>query len=185
MRFRFLFAVVLAACAGACGAEPGAHAAAEPTHATARDAELARIAAGVRAELPEVRTIGVDELAARMQAGETPLLLDVRAEEEFAVSHLAGALRAETLAEAQALLEGEPRGREVILYCSVGVRSGRLADALRRAGWTDARNLEGSIFAWANAGHPVFRGDERVREVHPYDAAWGRLLERSLWSELE
>jgi rhodanese-related sulfurtransferase len=165
--------VVLAA---ACTAEPDSH---------AHDIEHARLAAGLRAELPEVAVIGVDELAERMQAGERPLLVDVRSQAEFAVSHLAGARRAETQAEAEALLAGEPREREVILYCSVGVRSGHLAEALRRAGWTNVRNLEGSIFAWANAGHPVWRDGERVREVHPYDEHWGRLLERSLWSELE
>lgn len=173
---RPVFLAPLLVLAAACTAEPGSD---------AHDIEHARLAAGLRAELPEVQTIGVGELAARMQAGEAPLLLDVRSEEEFAVSHLAGARRAETLDAALALLEGEPREKEVILYCSVGVRSGRLAEALRRAGWTNVRNVEGSIFAWANAGHPVWRDGERVREVHPYDEYWGRLLERSLWSELE
>lgn len=151
----------------------------------AGDSELGKLKSALRAELPDVPRIGVGELAQRLQAGETPLLLDVRAEREYAVSHLAGALRAETPEAAEALLVGEPKTREVIVYCSVGYRSGHLAQALRRAGWTNVRNLEGSIFEWANTGHAVWRGDESVREVHPYDTQWGRLLDRSLWSGLE
>lgn len=151
----------------------------------AGDSELGRLKLELREELPDVPTISVAELAARLDAGEEPLLLDVRAQGEFDVSHLAGARRAETLEAAQALLEGEPRQREVIVYCSIGYRSGHLADDLRRAGWTNVRNLEGSIFEWANTGHPVWRGDERASVVHPYDAHWGRLLQRGLWSELE
>jgi rhodanese-related sulfurtransferase len=168
--------VPLVLLAVACTAEPGSD---------EHDVEHARLAAGLPAEPPEGQTVTASALAARMQAGETPLLLDVRSEAEFAVSHLEGARRAETLEAAQALLAGEPREREVILYCSVGVRSGRLAEDLRRAGWTNVRDLEGSIFAWANAGHPVWRDGRQVREVHPYDEHWGRLLERSLWSGLE
>ncbi len=42
------------------------------------------------------------------------------------------------------------------------------------------QNLKGSIFQWANEGRPVVRDGEPVREVHPYDAVWGRLLDRDL-----
>ena len=179
------FAAFLLVCSvAACTVESEAEA--PPAEAAAlRSTELERVQSELRAELPDVPRIGVDELAARLEAGERPLLVDVRAEREYAVSHIADARRAETVEEAEALLAGEPREREVILYCSVGVRSGHLAEALRRAGWTDVRNLEGSIFAWANAGHPVWRDGVRVREVHPYDARWGRLLDPALRSELE
>jgi hypothetical protein len=45
-------------------------------------------------------------------------------------------------------------------------------------------NLEGSLFEWANLGYPLFRGTAAASKVHPYNANWGRLLERRLWSEL-
>ena len=41
-------------------------------------------------------------------------------------------------------------------------------------------NLEGSLFKWANEGRPVYRGSERVQEVHPFDEDWGELLDESL-----
>jgi hypothetical protein len=36
------------------------------------------------------------------------------------------------------------------------------------------------VFEWANSGYPVFRDGEAVREVHPFDAEWGRLLDPEL-----
>ena len=62
----------------------------------------------------------------------------------------------------------------------MGYRSARIADRLETAGFRDVRNLTGSIFQWANEGRPVVRDGEPVREVHPYDAVWGRLLDRDL-----
>jgi rhodanese-related sulfurtransferase len=51
-----------------------------------------------------------------------------------------------------------------------------MASRLRAAGFTDVRNLEGSIFQWANERRPLVREEEPVSQVHPYNALWGRLL---------
>ena len=49
---------------------------------------------------------------------------------------------------------------------------------MRRHGvYTNVRNLDGSIFQWANEGRPLVRGNQRVQDVHPYDENWGRLLD--------
>jgi hypothetical protein len=39
------------------------------------------------------------------------------------------------------------------------------------------RNLDGSIFAWANEGRPLERNGQPAQLVHPYDALWGKLLD--------
>ena len=49
-------------------------------------------------------------------------------------------------------------------------------------------DLEGSIFEWANSGHPVVRGEDSAREVpvsevHPFDDRWGLLLSEELRSQ--
>ena len=179
MRVPLLLLVVPLALA--CSAEP------QPLAMSpqARSREWRLLEQQIRDAFPDVPITTVDELASRMERGDpAPLLLDARAEEEFAVSHLDGARRAQTLDEALALLPGESRAREIVVYCSVGYRSAHLARDLQQAGYTNVANLEGSIFAWANAGRPVYRGGEPVREVHPYDEEWGRFLERSRWSKL-
>ena len=60
-----------------------------------------------------------------------------------------------------------------------------MAQRLSEAGFTNVVNLEGSIFEWANQGHPVYREDRAVALVHPYDAVWGLLLKKDLRAPLE
>ena len=137
----------------------------------------------VRESFPDAPTLTVDQLEATLAdpAGPQPVLLDARAEQEWAVSHLDGGLLAPDTDAALAVLVGRPLDTPIVVYCSVGYRSGALTEELLERGYTDVRNLEGSIFEWANRGLPVVREDELVTEVHPYDAEWGRLLDARYW----
>ena len=129
----------------------------------------------VRTRYPDVPQVSVEELEAALAGPDAPLLLDARAREEFEQSHLAGALPApdaESVLEAVTTLAPE---REIVVYCSVGMRSSDLARTLRERGFA-ASNLEGGIFAWANAGHATYSGERREDRVHPYDERWGALL---------
>ncbi|MGH7516381.1 MAG: rhodanese-like domain-containing protein [Gemmatimonadales bacterium] len=106
-----------------------------------------------------------------------PLMLDARTAPEYELSHLAGARRIDPIRPLLRHMEAFPRDTPIVVYCSVGYRSGRVADWLRRQGFTNVRNLEGSLFAWANDGRPMEADGRPVKEVHPYNASWGRLLE--------
>lgn len=145
--------------------------------------EFGRLKEELRSALPGVARTTVGQLAEEIAGDTPPVLIDARSAEEYAVSHLRGARRAETVDEALNLLQGVEPGRAVVVYCSVGYRSGYLARDLAARDVANVSNLEGSIFEWANTGHPVYRGDERVRVVHPYDEEWGRFLRRDLWAE--
>lgn len=137
----------------------------------------------VRSEFPEVSHVSVEELARALESKDgRPILLDVREKEEHAVSHLPGAVRVPpgSGGEGVEALAGVPRDAPIVAYCSVGYRSSQLAAALRARGFTNVRNLEGSIFEWANRGMPVERNGTEVDEVHPYDDDWGRLLNPEL-----
>ncbi len=138
----------------------------------------ALVNAKIRSEFPDVPRITTDELAAWLpdRSRPAPLLLDVRTRAEFEVSHLPGAKHVEP--DAPASVVRESKDRAIVTYCSVGYRSGAFAKKLRAAGFTNVLNLEGSIFRWANEGHPVFRGSQRVAEVHPYNGTWGMLLKK-------
>ena len=137
----------------------------------------------IRAKFPQVAQLSTDSLHTWLEESKTaerPLLLDVREKEEYGVSHLKDAVSALTKEEALQALEGVAPDRPVVLYCSVGYRSSEMAGFLQQRGFKQVYNLEGSIFAWANEGRPVYRGDERVLEVHPYDRVWGKLLKKVL-----
>lgn len=136
------------------------------------------VEARIQEAFPDVPSIDTTALSRMMQdPTRSLLLLDVRQADEFAVSHLQDAARVASPDHAAELLRGAPAGTTIVAYCSVGFRSARLVAALRERGLADVHNLNGSIFRWANEDRPLFRGDIPVREVHPFDEAWGVLLQ--------
>lgn len=111
---------------------------------------LALVTAGaVAADAVSVGTV-------RQQLGQpgAPLLLDVRTAAEFAGGHVPGAVNIPVQALAQRLAE-VPKGRPVIVYCESGRRSARALDLLKEAGYTDVREMDGSMAAWREAGFAV------------------------------
>jgi rhodanese-related sulfurtransferase len=147
---------------------------------------LDEMKAVVRSRFPEVPQLQTAELANWLADPhrEHPLLLDVRTEPEFKVSHLAGAVRVDPSAKVTQLCPFLNDHRAIVVYCSVGYRSSDLATRLRAAGQTNVSNLEGSIFAWANEDRPLVTGSNQpVRVVHPYNQTFGKLLRRDRWPE--
>lgn len=134
----------------------------------------------IRLQYSTVAQLSTDSLAAWLARPDTarPLLLDVRAPEEYQVSHLRNAWLAPDLNRALKLLAETPTDTPIVAYCSVGYRSSKLVEQLQQAGYTRVFNLEGSLFEWANKGYPVYQDTIEVEEVHPYDDSWGRLLKR-------
>ena len=134
--------------------------------------------AKIRHDFPAVKWITTSELAAWLADKErpAPLLLDVRTQAEYDVSHLPKAERVEP--DSSPATVQQPKDRPIVTYCSIGYRSGAFAQKLTAAGFTNVLNLEGSIFAWANEGRPVLREGVRVAQVHPYNRAWGLLLRK-------
>ncbi|MDJ1182473.1 rhodanese-like domain-containing protein [Roseofilum casamattae] len=134
--------------------------------------------AQIRAEFPTVKHIGITDLEQHLlpTQQEKTLIVDVRAPEEFAVSHLKGAVNLED-PEAILQLAQQQQAEQIVLYCSVGYRSAQMAQMIEEQGWDAVVNFEGSIFEWANSGRPVFLKSEEVEVVHPFDPVWGKLLD--------
>lgn len=134
----------------------------------------------VRGRFPEIRQITTAGLETRLQSPEPgkPLtvLLDARTAEEFAVSHLPGAVHLDVGKVTPEALNRLSRQEDVIVYCSAGYRSCQLARKLEDQGFLKVWNLEGGLFAWANEGRKLQRGDQSVSEVHPYHPFFSRLL---------
>lgn len=140
--------------------------------------DLASYSRSLHEEFPDVQTISTAELAV---VKKVPVLLDVRTEKEFAVSHLPGAVQAEKDVAEQLLKMGVPKDREIVVYCSVGYRSAQLAEKLSAAGFLHVLNLEGSIFAWTNEGRSLVNANGPTTGTHPYDRKWGRFLKKNHW----
>ena len=139
----------------------------------------------VREAFPEVPQMTTQQLAVMraQDAASDIVLLDARSVAEFNVSHLPGAVLASNARMALEALEANAPELTVVVYCSVGYRSSRLAEKLRARGFENVFNLEGSLFQWANEGRPLYRGKERAYRAHPYDEEWGQLLDKRFWSD--
>ncbi|MGB5135155.1 MAG: rhodanese-like domain-containing protein [Prochlorococcaceae cyanobacterium] len=146
--------------------------------AGASDQQLAaeverRYAAFHRRLFPAVPDISVAEwLRAGGPAGpgRRAQLVDVRAAHEQAVSILPGAISRQAFERDRERY----RGQLIVPYCTIGLRSGLYAQRLIDEGFM-ARNLAGSVLAWAHAGQPFEVGGRSTRRVHVYGADWNLL----------
>lgn len=112
------------------------------------------------------------------------LIFDVREKEEFIVSHLKGAKQLSPSTWKSTFLKkygGQIKGKKIVFYCSVGVRSSKMANylsqSLKEQGAEEIYNLEEGIFGWANKGQALFKSDTNTTtKVHPYNNHWGQLI---------
>jgi rhodanese-related sulfurtransferase len=139
----------------------------------------------LRRDFPEIESINAADLQILLEREPGPILLDIREADEYAVSHLKGALRIGPDAELRDVLRAtgpDLKGRTIIVYCSVGVRStelaARLREGLKAHGAARIANLSQGIFGWHNTKRPLVRSGQLTPYVHPYDRLWGRLVKR-------
>ena len=103
--------------------------------------------------LGRVSLIDARTLAAKAAAGEVELV-DVRTPQEFAEGHLAGAINVPLDRFDPATLPQQP-GKQTVLYCRSGRRSGMAGEKLAEATGENVTHLDGGIVAWQAAGLPV------------------------------
>ena len=121
-------------------------------------------------------------------ARQGPIILDVRSEAEFNVSHLPSARNVRpglTPEQMQLLSSPEKRAEEftraVVVYCSVGYQSAEIVDGLKRLGFTRAQVLGGGMFGWANERRDLVDLSGRaVTTVHPGSSEYSDILNRSV-----
>lgn len=120
--------------------------------------------------------IKADELI-KLQREKRILLLDAREKAEFDISHLPYAKNIGFNDLKIDVLEKEiGNDQVVVVYCSVGYRSGKVAEQLKRRGFK-AYNLYGGIFDWANTGRElVDREGRQTKKIHSYNKEWARLV---------
>lgn len=104
---------------------------------------------------PAIREVSQEEVLALHDRADGPLLLDVRTPEEFAVSHIPGAVNVPHTEIAERLPRILPlAGQGVIVYCRSGKRAGIGGQILLEAG-VEVGHLQGDMLGWEEAGLPV------------------------------
>lgn len=96
------------------------------------------------------QTLSVQQVAARLAAGEPVLLLDVRSPEEHGYARIAGSTLIPLGELTSRVAEIDlPAGSTAVVYCHHGVRSLTGAALLERAGIAPVCSMSGGIDAWS------------------------------------
>ena len=123
-----------------------------------------------------VPTISCSEL--KKEQNEV-VLLDTRAKREYEVSHLPEARWVGYEEFDLKKVENLPKDTPIVVYCTVGVRSERVGEKLKAAGYKNVRNLYGSIFEWVNQDNTVVDNQGKpTQKVHAYSRTWGVWLNK-------
>lgn len=106
------------------------------------------------------------------------LILDTRKKEEFDVSHIPGAMWvSEKVDEHIYAFAKAKKDQPIVVYCSVGIRSEDFGERLKKVGFTNVKNLYGSIFAWKDEGYEVQNNKKQPTDsVHVFSKVWGKYL---------
>lgn len=108
------------------------------------------------APTPAPGPIAGAELAARLEAGSPPLVLDVRTPSEYSAGHVPGAINIPHTELENRLDEiGQRRDIEIVVYCRTGRRAAMAEALLLEADFSRVRDLKGHMKQWQADGHPV------------------------------
>lgn len=132
-----------------------------------RQAKAYALYEGYKKDFPEAVEIRPEEAMKRWQ-DDGVVFIDARSEAERAVSTLPGAV------SEQDYLAAPDRfaGKQAVIYCTIGYRSGVLAQNLAAKGMA-AANLAAGIVGWLHAGGSLVEASGApTRRVHVYGRTW-------------
>jgi adenylyltransferase/sulfurtransferase len=93
------------------------------------------------------------ELKEKMTRGDEFVLIDVREPEEFAIGRIPGSklIPQRTVPER---LHELSTADEIVVHCRSGVRSGKIVELMKQAGYRKVKNLVGGILRWSDDVDP-------------------------------
>ena len=93
------------------------------------------------------KEITVQQLKAKLEAGEKFVFVDVREPHEYEEFNI-GATLIPLGTVPSSLDTFGPKDGEIVLHCRSGARSGRAQQFLESQGFTDVYNVTGGVLAW-------------------------------------
>ncbi len=103
-----------------------------------------------------VKTIALDELKRRIEAGDKLTIVDVREKDEVRQGYIPGAVHVP-----RGFLEMQIEGKvpdhnaEIVVYCAGGTRSAFAAKSLKELGYTNVLSANPGFVRWKDVGYPV------------------------------
>jgi len=117
-----------------------------------------------------------------LQNLKNQIILDTREWEEYEVSHLKNAVWVgyDDFKLADVVTKYPDKNLNIVVYCSIGVRSENIGEELLESGYFNTKNLYGGIFEWSNQGYPVYTAkDKKTKKVHAFGKLWGKYLTKA------
>lgn len=110
--------------------------------------------------LTRVEEISAAEVKAMLDKDSDFKLLDVREQDEWARSHIAGAeYLGKGVIERDIEEEVVDPDTQLVLYCGGGYRSALAADNLQKMGYRNVKSLKGGFRTWKEAGLPIIKDE--------------------------
>lgn len=103
------------------------------------------------------------------------IFLDAREFAEYEISHIPGSRYVGYDQFKVEKIKDIPKDKKIVVYCSIGYRSEKIATKLKKQGYTHVFNLYGSLFEWVNAGYETtdHLGKPTIK-VHTYNKKWSQ-----------
>ena len=98
--------------------------------------------------MPQVQEMSVEDLKAKLDKGETPIIIDVREPWEYEIVHLPD-VKLIPMNTIPAHLGEFDKDAEIVVQCHHGSRSWNVAAYMMGQGFTNVKNLTGGIHAWS------------------------------------
>lgn len=103
------------------------------------------------------------------------IFLDAREFEEYQVSHIPGSRYIGYDNFSLNTVNDLSKESKIIVYCSIGYRSEKIASKLKKAGYKKVYNLYGSIFEWVNEGYEIIdKSGKNSNKIHTYNKKWSQ-----------
>jgi len=104
------------------------------------------------------------------------IFLDARAHQEYQTSHIPNAIWIDYGKLDESKFSNFNKNQSFIVYCSVGYRSEKMAEKIKKLGFTNVVNLYGSIFEWVNLGYPIVNEQGATNKLHTYNKKWSKYV---------
>lgn len=107
--------------------------------------------------------------------------MDAREIEEYQVSHIPGSRFIGYDDFSINTVNDLSKDSKIIVYCSIGYRSEKIATKLKKAGYKKVYNLYGSIFEWVNEGYEIAdKSGKKSNKIHTYNKKWSQWVKNPI-----
>lgn len=107
------------------------------------------------------------------------IFLDARESREFEISHLPNALYVGFDDFSIHALKKIQKHEQIVVYCSIGLRSEKITKILLNEGYTHVENLYGGIFEWVNQGFEIVDSNGmKTEKIHVFNKKFGAWVKK-------